>query len=444
MFDKFRNFWRVFWQSIKNAYNKAFKQPLETTVQGWRDLTAINLLDVFVTKLNNLTNTEATFDVVSDSVQAERLKTLCKSLESHRFDITAAMLADGDYFVFPATNQRGEIVHSYLPQACVRIINMDGEEITEAYGIVDWYTDADNRIFFLLRHHALDKDGTLTVSYSVVDGNYKPAHLEQWSDYEDLAFSFAGAGHIGFGRYKSPANSRGLSPIYGVPLNFGCAEIEKKIFTDLKMVDDEFKNGKSVIFTDPRNLLTDKEKGGYKIAENIIPIQSRAGQSGSNIDIFNPTLRFSEHYSKLVSDLSMYEKQVGTSKGILTDNETAYTATATAVRRSNSDTLALLDKIRNSIDAGNRMTLEADAVYLNIARDLWDYASDWYDPFEDPAEQWDRLVEAKEQGAAEVDDLIRWAFPRLDSEQIEEKKAKIAAAQTSGADEAIERILAGR
>ena len=445
MFQKLRNFWRVFWQSIKTAYNKAFKEPLQTVTQEWRDIARINLLDVFVTKLNNLANTEATFDVESDSTQAERLKTLCKSLESHRFDITGAMLADGDYYVFPATNEKGELYHSYLTQDQVRIMDMDGETITDAYGIIDWYADSEsNETYYLLRHHVLDKNGTLTVSYSVVDHTMTAARLERWDYLTDTQTAFAGANHIGFGRYKSPADSRGLSPVYGVPLNFGCAEIEEKIQADLAMIDEEFKNGKSVIFTDPRNLLKDSERGQYKIADNIIPIQSRAGQTGSNIDIFNPTIRYSEYYNKLVGDMALYEKQIGTSKGILTDNETAYTATATAVRRANSDTLALLDKIRNAVDSGNRMTLEADAVYLNVARDLWDYQSDWFDPFEDPAEQWDRLVAARENGAAELSDLVRWVFPRLSNEEIDEKLQRIAGEAQSSADGAIDRILAGR
>ena len=363
MFDKLKRFWTAFWSSIKEAYNQAFKNKPESNVQGWRDITAINFLAIFVTKLNNLVNSEATFDVESDSTQAERLKTLCKDLESKRFDITGGMLADGNYYVFPATNDKGELIHSYLASDQVRILNADGDDITEAYGVIDWYTDNDNKDYFLLRHHELDTDGTLTVSYAVVDKTFKPATLEKWEQYKDESYKFVGANHIGFGWYKSPADSRGLSPIYGVPLNFGCEEIEKKINTDLKLIDDEFKNGKSVIFTDPRNVLKDNETKGYKIAENIIPIQQRAGQSGANIDIFNPNLRYSEHYSKLVGDMALYERQVATSKGILTDNETSYTATATAVKRANADTIALIDKIRNAIDVGNKMTLEADAVF---------------------------------------------------------------------------------
>ena len=440
MFERFKTFWNVFIDSIKQAYNKAFK-PIEDTVQSWRDTGKINLLDIFVGKLNNLANTEATFEVISDSTQAEPLKKLCKDIEDKRFNITAEMLATGDYYIFPATNLKGEIIHSYLTQQQVRILDMDGESITEAYGIIDWYIDKSNKIYYLLRHHKLDLNGTLIISYSVMSDNGKNTTLDKWADLDGKEYSFINANHIGFGRYKSPIDSRGKSPVYGVPLNYGCGEIEQRIFNDYKLIEDEFINGKSVIFTDPRNLMKDEERKQYRIADNIIPIQARAGQTGSNIDIFNPELRWTPHYSKLVEDMAMYERQVGTSKGILTDNETAYTATATAVKRANSDTMSLIDKIHNAVDVGNEMTLKADSVFLNISPELWQYKSDYYDPFEDPAEQWQRLIEAKQNNVAESADLVKWLFPNMSDDEIQEKLQRIDESIQSDTASAIERAM---
>lgn len=440
MFERFKTFWNVFIDSIKQAYNKAFK-PIEDTVQSWRDTGKINLLDIFVGKLNNLANTEATFEVISDSTQAEPLKKLCKDIEDKRFNITAEMLATGDYYIFPATNSKGEIIHSYLTQQQVRILDMDGESITEAYGIIDWYIDKSNKVYYLLRHHKLDLNGTLNISYSVMSDNGKKTTLDRWADLDGREYSFINANHIGFGRYKSPIDSRGKSPVYGVPLNYGCGEIEQRIFNDYKLIEDEFTNGKSVIFTDPRNLMKDEERKQYRIADNIIPIQSRAGQTGSNIDIFNPELRWTPHYSKLVEDMAIYERQVGTSKGILTDNETAYTATATAVKRANSDTMSLIDKIHNSVDVGNEMTLKADSVFLNISPELWQYKSDYYDPFEDPAEQWQRLIEAKQNNVAESADLVKWLFPNMSDDEIQEKLQRIDESIQSDTASAIERAM---
>lgn len=442
MFDRLKTFWNVFIDSMKKAYNAAYKEPIETSVQAWRDTDRINFSGIFVGKLNNLSNAEATFEIESDSAQTERLKTLCKDLESKRFQITAEMLALGDYYIFPATDSKGELIHSYLSQQQVRILDMDGENITEAYGIIDRYKDPYGRVYYLLRSHQLSRSGTLEISYSVLNENGKAASLDRWNHLNGAKYSFANANHIGFGRYKSPIDSRGKSPVYGVPINFGCGEIEKRIFNDLKLIEDEFKNGKSRVFADPRLLVKDEELKEYKIPDNIFPYHSsKAGEKESHIDIFNPNLRFSEHYSKLINDMAMYEKQVGTSKGILTDNETAYTATATAVKRANADTVALIDKIHTAIDVGNEMTLKADGVFLNVSPELWQYKSDYYDPFEDPADQWSRLKEASELGAAESADLVKWMFPNMTDEDIQQKLDRINAEKQSNTNNSLENML---
>ena len=428
---------------MREAYDKAFKNPTTSGVQKWRDIENINLLNIFVGVLNTLSNMEATFEVVSDSSLADSIKELCKKLEKKRYTITENMLADGDYYIFPAHNSKGEVIHTYLPQEQVRIVNMDGEEIKEAFGIIDVYTDKRDKVYFLLRHHKLDNDGTLTISYSTVTDSGKPASVEKWNYLNDNIYSWKGANHIGFGRYKSPKSSRGLSPVYGVPLNFGCDEIEGRIFDDLKLIQEEFENAKSAVFTDLRNIKMDDEYKKYRLAGNIIPINSRAGvgQSGHHIDIYNPAIRYSEHYSKLVGDMALLEKEIGTSKGILTDNETAYTATATAVRRANADTLSLIDRIHTAIDEGNEMTLLADCVFLNISPDLWSYKSDYFDPFEDPDAQWQRLVEAKNNGAAEREDLIKWQWPTLTDDEIKEKKERIIAEEKNNSNKSIESML---
>lgn len=447
IFQKFKMFWDVFWESVKKAYNKAFKGPLSSNVQNWRIIDAINFLDIFVRRLSNLANFEATFDIKSDSSLTDQLKSLCKSLENKRSQITKGMLADGDHYVFPAHNRKGNLIHTYLTQHQVRIIDTDGEDITEAYGIINWMIDNNNKVFYLLRHHKLEDNGTLTISYMSINEQGKPAKVDAWEHLNEQAYSFKNANHIGFGRYKSPVSDRGLSPVYGVPLNFGCSEIEKRIFNDLKLIEDEFKNAKSKIFADPLILRKRKAEKGegeeYNIPENVFPVQSRAGQNGNNIDIFSPAIRYSEHYAKLVEDMAMYEKEVGVNKGFLTDPAPTANATATEIKRSNNDTISMLGDIRSAIDAGNKMTLLADSVFLNISADLWSYSSDWYDPFEDPEAQWKRLLEAKNNGAAEEEDLIRWQFPNLSDKEIAEKIERIKAAKKSDSEDAFNRAFAG-
>lgn len=443
MFRKFANFWRILFNSIKQAYNTAFKEPIKTITQEWRDIKRINFLAIFVDKLSNLALTEATFDIETDSEIANPLSELVKDIEGKRYEIVNEMLGEGDYYIFPAINEKGTLYHTYLTQHQVRILGMDGENITEAYGIIDWFVNSNNQIFYLLRHHKLDKNGTLEITYSTIDETGHPASVKHWEYLQDESVKYINANHIGFGRFKSPASSRGLSAMYGVPLNFGCEEIEARIFKDIEQTDAEFKGAASRIFTDLRNLETDPVTGKYKMTDNIFAVSSRAGQSGSNIDVYAPSIRYNEFRAKYIDDLMQYEQQVGVDRGFLTPLEQATYENELAVRRENANTISMIDKIHTSISIGVEETIKADAVFLNIPNDLYVVKMDWFDPFENTDTQWRRLLEAHQNSSAEESDLVRFNFPNLSPEEIEEKLARIGEKKQVGMENSLERMLGG-
>ena len=443
MFSKVKTFWNAFWNAIKTAYNKAFKEPVRGCAQEYRDTHRINFLAIFVSKLNNLSNTESTYEVESDSVQSERLKELCKDIEEKRFEITSEFLGVGDYWVFPSHDERGNLYHRYVTQDKVRVLNMDGESITDVIGIIDEYVDDKNQVYFLNRRQTLES-GTLTIETYVTNERNERVILAEWEHLDGVIYRFTGAEHIGLGRFKSPVSSRGLSSVYGVPLNFGCEEIEEKIFHDLEMIEGEFENAESKIFTDPRNLVRDEKTGEYKMIENIFAIQQRAGQNGSNIDVYAPAIRYSEYQAKLLDDMQQYERQVGTDRGFLTPFESGTAATATEIRRANASTIALIDKIHSAIKSGVEMTLAADAVFLNVASDLYSVKFDFFDAFEDADKQYERIAGAVDRGVLEKEDEIKWLYPNMSAEEIAEKLARISEGQELNTDVALERMLQGQ
>lgn len=445
MFEKIRSFWSRFWNAFKDAYNAAFKDAPEENTQDFRDTSQRNFLAVFVAKLNNLANTESTFTVESDSALTERLGELCKDLESERFAITEEMLGTGECWVFPAHNGARELYHRYVPHDRVRILGMDGGEVVDVIGIIDEYTNPkDKKMFFLNRRHTLKGD-TLTIETYTTNENYERVYFEPWESLE-AAYQLRGASHIGVGRFKSPASSRGKSPVYGVPLNFGCGEIEKKIFGYLDMTDTEFEHAESKVFADPLILRKGKGKDGeesYSIPEGFFPVNRRAGDTGPAIDIYSPPIRLTEFQEKVLDEMRQYEQQVGTDSGFLTPLDTGKATTATEIRRANASTIALIDKIHTAIKTGVEMTLAADAVFLNISPDLYTVKFDFFDPFEDADKQYERLANAVDRGIAEKADEIRWLFPDLSEDEIEEKIERIGAESQTNTDTALESILNG-
>jgi hypothetical protein len=430
---------------LRSAYNKAFKEVPKENTQEYRDTKHINFLAIFVSKLNNLASIESTYDVETDSTIAEPLTDLCKDLEAKRFDITAEMLGCGDYWVFPSHTNAGNLFHRYVTQDRVRILDMDGEEITDLIGVVDEYTDKDNKVYFLNRRHTLEND-TLTVETYTTNERYERVPLEEWAEFEGV-WQFGNARHIGVGRFKSPTASRGLSTVYGVPLNFGCEEIEAKIFNDLEMIETEFNRAESKIFADPLILRKGKDKNGieeWQMPEGMFPISHRAGDTGASIDIFSPAIRYSEYQNKLLDDMQQYEQQVGTDRGFLTPFDDGKATTATEIRRANASTIALIDKIHTAIKNGVEATLKADAIFLNVSEDLWSVTFDFYDSFEDADKQYERISNAVDRGVLEKKDELRWLYPNMTDEEIADKLARISAQAQTNTDQAIENILNGR
>ena len=438
MLEAFVKFWTAFFNSIKDKLTRKEKKLPDNEAQKIEDVSQINLLAIVANTLNNLTNIEATFNIDSNTnnAQIDHLRLLCKKLQQNRYNITDEMLTNGDYFVFPTTDDDGTITNSFVPLSRVRITDYDDNGIKELFAIIDVYEEK-NKTFYLVRHHKLLPDGTLEVEHFAENENGNQVNVTIWQDFMG-GMAYSNANHIGVGRYKSPANSRGLSVVYGVPLNYGCAALEQAIFNDLDMISHEMNNGKSLIFTDPQNVVKDGDS--YKFAENIIPVRSKVGLQ-SQIDVYNPTIRYSSFYDNLVTDLSLLERQIGVSKGILTENEATATATATAVKRANSDTIAMISKIHDALDVGNYDALLADCVFMNLRTDVWRYRSDWFDPYDDPSEQYERIRLGIEAGYAEKSDGTKWLFPSLDEAQIADKLARIKAEEISITDSSIDRLM---
>ena len=444
MFSKIKTFWNAFWNAIKTAYNKAFKDKPTENTQEYTDTKHINFLAIFVSKLNNLASTESTYDVESDSAQAEPLKALCKELEEKRFDITETMLGKGDMWVFPAHDKAGNLFHRYVMPDRVSVLDMDGEQITDVLGIIDEYVSNDNKVYLLCRRHTLE-NGSLTVETYVTNERNEKVFFDEWADFE-VAFRYDNANHIGVGRFKSPVSSRGKSAVYGVPLNYGCEEIEQKLFETLEQIGKEFKNAQSKIFADPLILKKGTDKTGgetYNIPENVFPIDTRGGTANANIDIFSPEIRYSAYQSKLLDEMAQLEQQIGTDKGFLTPFESKAT-TATEIRRANASTIALLDRIHTAIKKGVESTVRADAVFLNIAEDLYTFKFDFFDPFEDTDKQYERLANAVDRGVAEKADELQWLFPNLSPKEREEKLLRIAEEKKTNTDAALENMLMGQ
>ena len=439
-------FWSNFWGFVKKKIDEYDEEKkIVVKVQDWENVREYNPLAIANTKLTSLVCDEATVELQTDSTLVEPLKPLAENLEAKRYEICAMMNGKGGAFVTMATGEDDEPYHRIIAPADVSVYRMVANKMYEVAMVIDKKI-VKRREYRLVRHHILDENGTLYVYYYTTNESGNEEILPEWEHYKNDNVMYIGANNIGVAYYKSPQDSRGLSPIWGVPLNFGCEEVEAKLKKASKDYDEEADLMKAKTFADESIVrkITTKEGERFDLPEGIYTIRKKAGVDGTLIDSFSPPTRLADYKQKLIDAKADWEDMVGLDRGFLTEAEHTAGATATEIRTANTKTRSFVKKIQSAMFDGIKATLEADAVFLNIPLDLYTVTVDWFDSFLNEDEQYQRIANAVDRGVLEREDELRWLYPNMTDEEIADKLARIQATQQTNTDLAIENILNGR
>lgn len=447
-------FWRNFWKNLKalGETEAESDRRLPAKVQQWTDYKNYNPLDIVVSKVTVLSMDEATIDLESDSSLTKPLQLLCDDAEAKRYELCSMMLGEGGCFVTLATGDNGQPYHIIARQSDVSVYEVIADKMRDVAIIIERKI-VKHKEYRLVRRHFLDEQETLWVEYYTTDKNGNKEYLAEWEHYENEGVKFLNANHIGVAYFKSPQNSRGLEPFFGVPLNFGCEEIEEQIRKDRQALADEMENAAMILFADESIVKADKkpkeiidsalQSQRYKLPERLYTIRKKAGVDGSLIDSFAPATRYEDYKKKLNQSCMEYEDQIGLNRGFLTDAERTAGATATEIRTANIKTISTMKKVQSAMHDGIKNLLEADSMFLGIFLDLWSLKVDWYNPFEDEATQWKNLLEAYDKGAAEIEDLVLFRFPNLSPKEIAEKVIRINENKKADMASALDKMFMG-
>ena len=438
-------FWSNFWGFVKKKIDQYDEEKkVVVKVQDWEDVREYNPLAIANTKLTSLVCDEATVELQTDSKLVEPLIPLAENLEAKRYEICSTMCGKGGVFVTMATGEDDEPYHRIIAPADVSVYRMVADKMYEVAMVIDKKI-VKHREYRLIRHHILDENGTLYVYYYTTDKSGNEEYLAEWEHYKNDNVAYYNARNIGVAYFRSPQDSRGLSQ-WGVPLNFGCEEVEASINTARKDLDEEMHLMKAKLFADKSITLARRTEEGarYDLPEGIYTIQKKHGIDGTLIDEFAPSTRYNDYKQKLIDAKADWEDMVGLDRGFLTEAEHTAGATATEIRTANTKTRSFVKKIQSAMFDGIKATLEADAVFLNIPLDLYEVNVDFYDAFQDETELYNRIVSAVDRGVLEKEDELRWLYPNMTDEEIVEKLERLKATQTANTDQALERILMGQ
>lgn len=453
MKETFQKFWKNFLEKINENINQYLnKNSGKKSIVDADDDTVVNFFVMILKKVINRALMGARYDVVSDSLQTEPLQELCENLNENIYKIAGYMLGSKPYAEcwcvpsFITVGGKQKLIHSYLDGSRVRItgIKEDGR-ISECYMILN-ATKRRSKEYFLCRKHTLNDNGDLTISYFVSDSDAKEITsnvLPEWDNLVQTEITYPAVNHIGFGRYKSPVNSFNDS-VYGVPLNYNCGLIENQLKKAVEFIELEMKASKKMLFPD-WSIVRKENKNGepvglYSIDEYIFPIKKKTGENGSLIDEYCPAIRGSECEQHLTNLLERYQNLMGVTE-LITHNSTTNGATATEIKMINVDNISLEQGIKRAIKKGNIETLEADGIYLGIARDLWTYDEDYTDVYVDSDKELEKYIKMYDTGAIELKDLVRYWNPTFTEKQLEEKVTAIKNAQSSNTRKSIEELL---
>ena len=438
-------FWSNVWRWVKKNLDEYDEEKkIQVKIQQWEDIREYNPLSIANTKLTSLVCDEATVELQTDSTLVEPLKPLAGNLEAKRYEICAVMNGKGGCFVTMATGEDDEPYHRIIAPADVSVYRMVADKMYEVAMVIDKKI-VKHREYRLIRHHILDENGALYVYYYTTDKSGNEEFLAEWEHYKNDNVMYIGANNIGVAYFRSPQDSRGLSQ-WGVPLNFGCEEVEAKLKKARNDYDEEAELMKAKLFADETVARKIDTKNGerFDLPEGIYTIRKKAGVDGTLIDSFAPATRLADYKQKLIDAKADWEDQVGLDRGFLTEAEHTAGATATEIRTANTKTRSFVKKIQSAMFNGIKATLEADAVFLNIPIDLYSLSVDWFDAFSDEETQYQRIANAVDRGVLEKEDELRWLYPNMTEDEIAEKLARISAQAQTNTNQALERILAGQ
>lgn len=423
---------------IKSLWNKIlaiFKRKTSTTDSEYQknelynmqyqDIMGINYNAIFSTKLSNYCANESAINIDGENKRAKYLNDIAQQIWEDRKRIFNRMLGTGGVVVIPYY-AKGEMQYNIVPQFRVSINEIIGKKIINATVLSDIYIQKNGftkDMFYRWTDYSIE-NGNEYIRQRYTDENgsvvLKP---EVWKDIQD-EFMIPSVEKITFGYFKSPIDNRQNKDDYGVPITYGCETTIREIKECLKQIRDEFEAKKVFIGVD--YTMFKKDKQGRDILPDS-PLYKKFNSDKDDMwEIFDPAFRDSAYMTRLNELYARLEKQIGTSRGILTEVETEQ-ATATAIRKALYDTFTIVGDTRDAFEKGMTDLIDGINVlanYYNITP-MGDYEVnyDWsYDLLESTEETFSQLMQGHSKGAVKEYELRQFIFP---DEDIEEAKKSI-------------------
>ena len=443
--------------SIRNIIKRLFgvdpvttqgeAEILDAQTRRYRDLHGVNLAAIFAGKLAALTVTDSTVEIIGESARAEDLNTTMQTVWGKARKWTSIAMGTGGVLLIPYVSN-GKMFCDIVPQSNMTINKVNGDEL-QAVSILADSTVRNEERYFRLTDYALDDSGILTIRQRAVNSAGSPVRLQSFPEWANLAeeMIISGVEHLPLAYIKCPVDNRRGEALYGAPITFGCDDLIKEIEECLEDIRREYTLKKPMVGFDP---LVFDVKNNRRILPRtglFMPTTSGALDGTSTLwEVYDPAIRDSSYYNRLTHLYELLEKQVGTSRGILTE-PTTRGATATEIKAGMYDTYAIIQLMRTAIEQGLDRLAYAMDVLSNVYNlsPIGDYelSFDWsYSMIESSQESFNQLVSAAASDAVEAAELRQYVMPDETLEEARERVAEIRKQKADLSDEIMRQALA--
>lgn len=422
----------MFKSVIQYILNNVFKIKTQTKAREIDDnqkyaseyerIDDINYNAIFSNKLANYVINDSTMDVTGENARVDLLNKMGQSMWKKAKKMTSMGFGYGGVIIVPYV-RGGKIYYNLVPQNRVTIDETDGELITGATVLAEKKTiggSLNSKTYMRWTNYQV-KNGNITITQQFSDekGNKIPAP-EFWKNIQEVQV-ITGVDRVLFGYLKSPVNNRNASDTYGVPITYGCDATINEIKETLKQMVREYDLKQAFVGADATMF-----NGKDALPLNGLFKKIDSGDD-SFFEVFDP--QFRDYTTRLQELYRRLESEIGTSKGILSDVQTA-NATATEIKRSMYDTFTIVDDMRSNIEKAMDDFFYACNVLANAynlsPQGEYELAFDWsYSLLEDTQQEFSQMMQAESKGIISKVEIRQWLNPDETLEEAEEKIKEI-------------------
>lgn len=381
----------------------------------YQDIQNINFNAIFSNKLGKYVANDNSIEIIGDNLRAELLSKTAQSMWKKIAKIASMSFGYGGILIIPYV-KGGKIFYNLVPQTRLTIDETTGDLITGATILAEKKvisTGISEKIYLRWTNYKIENNNLIITQQYTNENGAIIEVPEFWKNIQQV-MSISNVDRVPFGYIKSPINNRKSNDKYGVPITYGCESTIEEIRECLIQIRKEFELKEVFVAIDSTAFGKNNKLPASGIFKKLDTTADDFWQ------IFDPAFRDSSYYNRLQELYARLEKEIGTSRGILTDPLSTYQNTD-ETKRALYDTLSIINAMRENIEQG----LEDFFYSCNILANAYNLTPmgeyevkyDWdFGLIESTTEQWSQLVTAYSKGVIKDEELRQFIYP---SEELE-------------------------